>query len=225
MLEISEKKDEGIRMKKALIWDLDGTLLDSYGIIVSSLKETLAELEVNISEQEILNYVITYSVSAFIKKMAEELDKVPEEIAKRSSEISGARNLQIKLIPNAMEVLQAVSDMRVTNYIYTHKGKSTEEVLENLGIKQFFDEIITNQSGFARKPRPDAINYLVKKHQLCKESTFYVGDRSIDVECAVNAGIKSILFLVEGSCVKTNGKEDYVIRDLIEIKDIMDRES
>lgn len=208
-------------MKKALIWDLDGTLLDSYGIIVSSLKETLEELEVTISEQEILNYVITYSVSAFIKKMADELDKMPEEIAKRSSEISGARNLKIKPIPNAIEILQAVSDMGITNYVYTHKGKSTEEVLMNLGMRQFFAEVITNQSGFERKPSPDAINYLVEKYQLCKENTFYVGDRSIDVECAVNAGIKSILFLAEGSCVKVTGKEDFVVHDLLEIRDVL----
>ena len=45
-------------MKKALIWDLDGTLLDSYEIIVSSLKETLAELEIEMSESDILNYVL-----------------------------------------------------------------------------------------------------------------------------------------------------------------------
>lgn len=208
-------------MKKALIWDLDGTLLNSYEIIVSSLKETMEELGVNISKREILNYVITYSVSAFIHKMADELGITPEEIAKRSSEIGGARNMEIRPMPNAIEILQTVSEMKVANYVYTHKGKSTKGVLENLAMEEFFEEVVTNQNGFARKPSPDAINYLLEKYQLCKENTFYVGDRSIDVECAVNAGVKSILFLAEGCCGKPTGKEDFIVHDLMEIREII----
>ncbi|MBR5128110.1 MAG: HAD-IA family hydrolase [Roseburia sp.] len=208
-------------MKKALIWDLDGTLLDSYGIIVASLKETMAELGVCTSEKEILNYVITYSVSAFINKMADELGIAPEEIAKRLSEIGGAQNLEIKPMPNAIEILQTVSELGVANYVYTHKGKSTKGILANLAMENFFGEVVTNRNGFARKPNPDAINYLVGKYQLDRENTYYVGDRSIDVECAVNAGIKSILFLAEGCCGKATGKEDFIVHDLMEIKEII----
>ncbi|MBQ8278467.1 MAG: HAD-IA family hydrolase [Roseburia sp.] len=208
-------------MKKALIWDLDGTLLDSYEIYVSSLKETLAEMGVDMQETDILNYVIIYSVRDFIAKMAVELDKPAEEIAKRCSEMNDARKMQIKPIPNAIELLQEVSNMGIANYVYTHKGKSTEAVLKNLGMKDFFEEIITSQSGFARKPSSEAIDYLVEKYQLDKENTFYVGDRSIDMECAVNAGIKSILFLQEGSCGKATGKEDYIVQDLLKITEVV----
>ena len=208
-------------MRKALIWDLDGTLLDSYEIIVSSLRETLAEIGIDMKENDILNYVITYSVSAFINYIADEFEQSAEDIKKRYSEISGVRNLQIKTIPNALEILQATRDKGFANFVYTHKGKSTEEVLVNLKMKDFFEEIVTSQNGFARKPSPDAINYLVEKYRLCRENTFYVGDRSIDVECAVNAGVKSILFLAEGCCGKATGKEDFVVRDLMGIRKVI----
>jgi len=208
-------------MRKALIWDLDGTLLDSYEIIVSSLRETLEEVGIDVKEMDILNYVITYSVSAFINYIADKFEQSAEDIKKRYSEISGVRNLQIKTIPKALEILQATRDKGFANFVYTHKGKSTEEVLVNLGMKDFFEEIVTSQNGFARKPSPDAINYLVEKYQLCRENTFYVGDRSLDVECAVNAEIKSILFLAEGSCGKATGKEDFVVYDLMEIRNVI----
>ena len=100
--------------------------------------------------------------------MADELGITPEEIAKRSSEIGGARNMEIRPMPNAIEILQTVSEMKVANYVYTHKGKSTKGVLENLAMEEFFEEVVTNQNGFARKPSPDAINYLLEKYQLCK---------------------------------------------------------
>ena len=53
----------------ACIWDLDGTLLDSYGVIVSSLREVYAEKGIDLSEKEILNFAINESEAAYIKKM------------------------------------------------------------------------------------------------------------------------------------------------------------
>ena len=48
--------------EKHLIWDLDGTLLDSYSIILGSLKEALDEFELNYDKEYILKYIIEYSV-------------------------------------------------------------------------------------------------------------------------------------------------------------------
>ena len=53
----------------AFVWDLDGTLLDSYGIIVNSLYEVYKEKGAEIDKQEILKEVIGESVSSFIMKM------------------------------------------------------------------------------------------------------------------------------------------------------------
>jgi HAD superfamily hydrolase (TIGR01549 family) len=208
--------------KKAFIWDLDGTLLDSYEIIVSSLKETINEMGIFVDSEEIAKHVIEHSVSSFMERILPKANKSSEEIKKRYSEISSARTMNIKAMPNAAELLHNLCDLQVLNFVYTHRGRSTEAVLENIGIKQYFKEIVTSQSGFPRKPDPDAINYLVHKYKLDKDSTFYVGDRSIDIDCAKNAGIKSILFLPENSYGKKTGYEDFVVKNLLEIKNIVE---
>ena len=46
------------------------------------------------------------------------------------------------------------------NFIYTHKGITTLEVLKNNGLIDYFDEIITSDNGFKRKPSPEALRYL-----------------------------------------------------------------
>lgn len=206
--------------KKAFIWDLDGTLLDSYGIIVSSLKEMINEKGIYIDKEEIAKHVIEYSVSSFIEKILPQTNRSFEEIKKRYSEISSSRAMHIKAMPYAEKLLKALCDLMVLNFVYTHRGRTTEAVLNNVGIKHYFKEIITSQSGFPRKPDPDAINYLVDKYKLEKNSTFYVGDRSIDIDCAKNAGIRSILFLPENSYGRETGYEDFVVNNLLEIKDI-----
>jgi len=205
----------------AFIWDLDGTLLDSYEVIVSSLYRTYRELGVELKKEEILKEVITYSVSAFISNMEVQLGIPFDTMKTRYSEISNEERLKIKPIPNVAEILEYLKQNGVRHFVFTHRGNSTQEVLENLELYDFFDEIITGKDGFARKPDPSAINYLVAKYGLDREKTFYVGDRTIDMECANNAGVRSIMYLPEGSIAKVTGKETYVVRDLLEIQELV----
>jgi len=85
---------------------------------------------------------------------------------------------------------------------------------------QYFEEVLTIEDGFKRKPDPEAINYLIKKYIINKNNTYYIGDRHLDIDSANNAGVKSIFFKPEDSFVEPSGREDYVVYDLIEIKDI-----
>jgi len=64
-----------------------------------------------------------------------------------------------------------------------------------LGLESYFTEILTSQSGFVRKPSSEAATYLLDKYQLYPEKTYYIGDRTLDVEFAQNSGIQSINFL------------------------------
>ena len=100
------------------------------------------------------------------------------------------------------------------HFVYTHRGKTTDAVLNNLGLSECFTEVVTSQNGFARKPAPDALLYLMDKYRLDPKSTFYVGDRTIDMDCARNAGVRGILFLPEGSYCVPNGTENRIIHDL-----------
>ena len=61
------------------------------------------------------------------------------------------------------------------------------------------------------------MTYLLEKYGLETLKTAYVGDRTLDVLCAKDAGVQAILYLPEGSCVEPNGKEDRIIRNLMEL--------
>ena len=207
--------------KQAFIWDLDGTLLDSYGVIVSSLHRAYLEAGLTLDKDEILREIISQTVSYFTRKMENERGIAFETIKERYSEISEQEKLNIKPIKNASEILSFLNDRGIPNYVFTHRGVSTEPILKNIGLYEFFDEIVTGKDGFGRKPDPSALNYLVQKYNLDKNSTFYVGDRSLDIECANNAGLMSILYLPEDSAAKPTGKETFIVKDLLEIRDIV----
>lgn len=203
--------------KPTLIWDLDGTLLDSYGVIVPSLYQVYKEEGIELDQEEIFKESITFSVGYMIKRLEEETGISFERLKHRYSEISGARLKDIKLVPHALEVLDYLESEGIHSYVITHRGVTTESVLINTGIITYFDEIISSMNGFPRKPDPTSALYLIEKYDLDKENTYYIGDRTLDVEFAVNAGIKSILYLPDINPTIPTGKESHIIKDLFEL--------
>ena len=105
------------------------------------------------------------------------------------------KNAQVVLMPDARDVLNWADQVGIRNFVYTHKGDNALSILRDLGLESYFTEILTSQSGFTRKPSPEAANYLLGKYQLDSEKTYYIGDRTLDVEFAQNSGIQSINFL------------------------------
>ena len=206
--------------KIAFIWDLDGTLLDSYGVIVDSLYQIYQEKGIELDKREILFDVTNESVSAFIKKMETKYGVPFEALKDRYSIISGKEKSNIKAMEHAIEILDYLKSKGIPNYVFTHRGTTTESVLNNVGLASYFDEIVTSLNGFKRKPSPDGLDYLINKYQLDKENTYYVGDRPLDIECANKANIKSIMFIPQQSVIKRTNKETFVINDLLDIKSL-----
>lgn len=105
------------------------------------------------------------------------------------------KNAQVILMPGAREVLAWANQQGIQQFVYTHKGDNALTFLRDLGLDVYFTEILTSQSGFARKPSPEAATYLISKYHLKPDRTFYIGDRTLDIEFAQNSSIQSINFL------------------------------
>ena len=199
----------------AYIWDLDGTLIDSYPGIMESLSNVLDYYHIKLEKDYVYNYIMQNSVSDFLsfisKKYSLDLDLVRKK--NREFEIKTEKN--VELISGALETLKGIKERGDLNFLYTHKGEATKDILKNLGIFEYFTLVLTSENNFKRKPDPEAINYIIDKYSLKRSDTYYVGDRPLDILCAKNANINGILFLRSDSPIKM----DYpnVINDLIDL--------
>lgn len=176
------------------IWDLDGTLLDSYDAILAGIEETYAHYGLDFDREAIKSYILQHSVQALLEKVADEKGLDAAEMNAYRGTSLQEKNAQIHLMAGAKEVLAWAKQAGITNFVYTHKGANAHQVLAELGIADYFTEVVTSADGFARKPHPAAIDYLVEKYDLDKSSTYYIGDRRLDVEVAINSGIQSMNF-------------------------------
>ena len=87
-------------------------------------------------------------------------------------------------------------------------------MLQYYEMLKLFDLIITSDDEFAPKPSPESFNIVLKSMGIRKCDTIGVGDRNLDVQAALNAGIKSVYFSPDGSI---NPEATYNIRSLSEI--------
>lgn len=181
--------------KRAFIWDLDGTLLDSYDAILAGLEETYAHYQLPFDRASIKDYILKHSVQDLLVVVAAEYQLDVTDLNHRRAESLAEKNAQVLLMEGARDVLSWAKDAGIEQFVYTHKGENALVILRDLGLESFFKEILTSQSGFARKPNPEAARYLMKKYGLEPENTYYIGDRSLDIDFARNSQIQSINFL------------------------------
>ena len=203
--------------KASFIWDLDGTLFDSYPAIVPSAREICAEAGANYEESYVRDFVLRTSVNDLLRRVAEEKDLAFEPLKAAFIARSDSRWASIQAIPHARETLAALRAAGCRSFVYTHRGASSFDILENTGLAPYLDEVLTSESGFPRKPDPAAILYLLDKYALDPAETYYVGDRRLDMEAAHMAGIGGILFREPGNPTQPLGSERFVIADLREI--------
>lgn len=181
--------------KRAFIWDLDGTLLDSYDAILAGLEETYASYQLPFDRASIKDYILKHSVQDLLVAVAEEYRLDVTDLNHRRAESLAEKNAQVLLMDGARDVLSWAQEAGIEQFVYTHKGENALVILRDLGLESFFKEILTSQSGFARKPNPEAAIYLMKKYGLHPEKIYYIGDRSLDIDFARNSQIQSINFL------------------------------
>ena len=202
--------------KTAFIWDLDGTLLDSYEAILSGIEETFAQFSIPYDKEKVREFILKYSVQNLLVQVAEKRKLDVEVLNQVRAQSLAEKNAQVALMPGAREVLAWAKETGIQQFVYTHKGDNAFAILRDLGLESYFTEILTSQSGFARKPSPEVATYLIDKYQLDHEKTYYIGDRTLDVEFAQNSGIQSINFL------ESSYEENHRIQELADITRIFE---
>ena len=119
--------------KPVFIWDLDGTLIDSYDIIVDSLCRIYKEkIGIELNREDVYKEAIRYSVGHFIQGMEKQTGIKFDELKDRYSQISGEEKLKIKPMKHAVEILEYLKEQGIHSYVFTHRGRSTETVLRNI---------------------------------------------------------------------------------------------
>ena len=178
---------------KLLIFDLDGTLIDSVPDLTEAINKTFNELGIdNVTEDEVRNYLGNGARTLIERALKNKNDQNLLQEALKIFKNHYKNNVCVKtsLYPGVKETLEKLPNKKaiVTNKPYEFVG----EILKTLGIDGHFEMYIGGESLPEKKPSPLPLLYVCEKMGFEPENSVMIGDSKNDIIAAKKAGIKSI---------------------------------
>ena len=179
-----------------MIFDLDGTLVNSGGDIVASVNYTLRSLDIPEKKTgEIISFVGDGVNKMIERSLGREFQHLFDDAMDIFSDYYGRHMLDTtRLCDSVIEVLDHYGDKK--KVIITNKRKFfTVKMTDALGISKYFEEIIGADSTAYKKPDPRLFIPLLEKAGAARNDTVVIGDGVNDIMLAKNAGVLSCALL------------------------------
>ena len=185
-------------MYKAVIFDLDGTLLDSLGDILHVLNHTLVKFGIReVTRTQAQNYIGNGARELVRLAIGSENQDRLDEILNYYREKYGASDNKLSsLYEGERQAVKKLKEHNVKLAVLSNKPHNATLRANGLFFKEFaFDCVCGQREGVALKPAPDAAFDIIEKLGVDKRECVIVGDGETDVKTAENAGIDCISVL------------------------------
>ncbi len=203
-------------MIKLVIFDLDGTLVDSIDFWLSLYKRTAKKFGVEINDKELKKRFGKKDVDILIsltpKDKQEEVLKYYHKLKREEKE-----SVDLNKFEFVDNVLKNIKDKGMRIAVATGNTRDIAEfVVKKNGLDKYIDYIVAHDDVEKGKPAPDMILKIIEHFGFEKEDVLSVGDAVYDYKAAKNAGVKSGLVrtgvMDREECKECN--PDYVFKDI-----------
>ena len=177
------------RMLKAIIFDLDGVLVDTMQFIMAAYREGLASVGVTATDEEIRNNAYDHPIEEIAKRFGIK-DVTKFGIATRNA--FNKYDKQGNLFPGALETLELMKN--IPKAIGTSRPRPSTLFLDHLDIYKYFKAFITSSDVTYTKPHPEIFQTAANELGVTADEIIIVGDTPNDINAAKAMGSKCILF-------------------------------
>ena len=181
---------------RAILFDMDGTVLDTAPDMVAALNALRAEQGLAPMDYEVVRSAVSHGAARVVKS------GFPDATEQEFAALQG-RFLEIyraalsggtQLFPGMAQVLDTLEARRLKAGIVTNKaGWLTEPLLEQLGLRGRFDCVVSGDTLAERKPHPLPLLHAAKLAGVAPGECIYVGDAERDVQAAHAAGMVALV--------------------------------
>jgi 2-phosphoglycolate phosphatase len=181
---------------RAVLFDLDGTLLDTAPDMVGALNKLLAERQRAPLPYDDVRNQVSHGSSRLVKLGFPDVDADTfASLQKRYLDIyAGALSLESRLFPGMDGVLEDIASRGLHSGIVTNKpGWLTQPLLDQLGLTSRFACVVSGDTVSARKPHAMPMLHAAALAGVAAEACLYVGDAERDVQAAHAAGMPALV--------------------------------
>ena len=215
---------------KAVIFDLDGTLVDfriDYKAARAEVVSTLTKQHGIPSSLLSVNEGVFSTLKKVKKHMKkngkeEEFARVKENVISIIERYESEAASKTNIVPGILETLKTLREMKIRIALFTaNSEKTTNYILRRFRLRQFFNVVITRESVLEVKPDPVHLKAVLKALKVKPKEAIVVGDSVRDMECArrlkvlavgVTTGFSSIEALIRaGADYLTSSSADITV--------------
>ena len=175
---------------RALIFDLDGTLIDSKLDLIRSVNAMLVEMGREMLQEDIISGYIGHGAPQLIAKaLGSGADEEERERALKFflAHYEGHKLDSTCAYPGVVEALEDLKSFPMA--VLTNKPvRVSVRILEGLGLKNYFQAVYGGNSFETKKPDPLGARKILKELAAAPAEAMVIGDSEVDVQTARNAG-------------------------------------
>lgn len=179
---------------EAIVFDFDGTIGDTRGLIVSCFLATYDALGIDPPTEA----DIASTIGLPLERSFEMLSGLSEAESGHAAEVyrrlfTDRGTDELRPIPGMPEVVAACSTLGVPLAVGSSRGHaSLDPMLELLGVYHYFDAVLDHDDAGKAKPAPDMLFRIAERFGVAPEGIVMIGDTVFDLEMGRNAGARTI---------------------------------
>ena len=200
-----------------ILFDLDGTLIDSTEAILESFHMACKLNGHEVVEDEKIKSLIGYPLDVMFASVGAKEEKVWDFVNSYKEHYRDIATQKTVLLQNAREAIIAAKEFATLGIVTTKTGLYSKILMEHFGVMQHFDVLIGREDVEHPKPHPEPILKALEKLGCTDESVWMIGDTKLDLLSAKDAHVQSIGVLSGYDTEETLQKYTNIIfRDTLE---------
>lgn len=207
-------------MIKAVLFDIDGTLLDSHELIRRSFEHTLKTQGVVLGEND-MRWLMGQHLDLAYKELFPK--KPVGEIVAIHRDYSIANQHLIQVFPETKEILEKLKDLNIHIAAITNRQHwPGVNLFEEVGFDKFFEVVVCADDVVNPKPHPEPVLKALSHFSITPDAALMVGDSESDIKSGRDAGVRTV-GVTHGNLqhpVKDHAP-DHVISSLLELLDLL----
>ncbi len=178
-----------------ILFDLDGTLIDSTEAILESFHNSYAYYNEKLPDDEDIKALIGHPLDVMYRELGIKEDKVWDFVDKYKEHYRHISREKTIMLPRAIEAIELASKYFQLGVVTTKTGRYSQELLEHFNLFHYFDVLIGREHVKHPKPHAEPILKAIEALRCKGQKYWMIGDTRLDILSAKSANINSIAVL------------------------------
>jgi phosphoglycolate phosphatase len=178
-------------MLKAILFDLDGTLIDSSEVICTCFNQALTNYGLTPLPAQTIKHGIGRSLRELFTEQGRgvSVELLVAEYKRAFAALAPGRS---QLLPGARELLERLSKQKKLGIVTSRSCRGASQLLANFGLLDYFSTLVGIENTSKSKPDPAPVLLALEGLEVQPSESAFVGDTSFDMQAGKAAGVRVI---------------------------------